>query len=35
MHAGSGDIMFFVCHVIFKNHVIKEPCDFMGGRLSW
>ena len=26
----SGD-MFFICHVISKDLVIKGSCDFMGG----
>ena len=32
-HCGSGDIMVSVCHVILRDHVIKEKCDFMGGLL--
>ena len=28
-HSGSGDIMVFVCHVTFQDHVIKALNDFM------
>ena len=34
-YSGSGVIMILVCHVISQDHVIKGPCDFMGGRPSW
>ena len=33
-HCGSEDIVILVCHVILQNHVLKEPCDFIGTSLS-
>ena len=33
-HCGNEDIMVSVCHAISQDHVIKEPCDFMGGTPS-
>ena len=32
--SGSGDIMVFVCHVIFQDHAIKVLYDFMVWSLS-
>ena len=28
---GSRDITDLIFHVTLQDHVIKEPCDFMGG----
>ena len=27
--------MVLDCHVISQNHIIKGPCDFMGGTSAW
>ena len=29
-HRVIGDIVFEVCHVILKNHVVKDSCGFIG-----
>ena len=31
---GSKDIADLVFHVTLQNHMINEPCDFMGGSSS-
>ena len=31
---GSRDIIDLIFHATLQDHVIKEPCDFMGGRSS-
>lgn len=31
---GSRDIIDLIFHATLKDHVIKEPCDFMGGSSS-
>ena len=31
---GSRDITDLIFHVTLQDHVIKEPCDFMGGSSS-
>ena len=33
-HGGNRDTIFFVYHVISKDHVIKRSCDFIARSLS-
>ena len=29
-HYGNGDMIILVCHLIFQDHIIKGPYDFIG-----
>ena len=33
-HCSSGDKIIFICHVILKDHPLKELWDFMDGSPS-
>ena len=33
-HSGSRDKMFLACHVVSREHLVKESCDLMGGVTS-
>ena len=33
-HCDSGDILFFICHVSSREHMLKELGEFMGRSSS-
>ena len=34
-HSGSGDVMFLVCCMVLKDHMIIWSCDSTGQSHSW
>ena len=34
-HCDSGDIIFLICYMTSRKHMVKELCEYMDGSPSW